>query len=126
MSPNATQIAGQLRTALAAGGPIAAIILAKTNVSAGDYMLYLEAFLAIAPPLIAAAWSWWAKRPAALVKAASTVPGATVVTDESASPAVKAVAESPHATDVVTEKEFLASKVGDAGVNGEPNYKALS
>ncbi len=126
MSPTAVQIAGQLRTALAAGGPIAAIILAKTNVSASDYMLYLEAFLAVAPPLIAAAWSWYAKRPAALVKAASAVTGATVVTDENASPAVKAIAESPHAPDVVTEKEFLAQRSASADINSGPVYRTMS
>ena len=106
-APNASQIAGQLRTALAAGGPIAALILARTGISADDYALYLEAALAIVPPLVAAAWSWWAKRSAGLVKAAGKVDGATVVVDQAkADPAVVAAAQDPAHPDVVTKEAY--------------------
>lgn len=107
-APNQSQIAGQLRTALAAGGPIAAIILAKTGWSLGDYQMYLELALYIVPPLVAAVWSYVAKRDASLVSAAGKVEGAKVVVDtEVASPAVAAVAENRGADhDVVPKNEY--------------------
>lgn len=97
MDINQQQIAGQLRTLLAAGGPIAAIVLAKTGISADDYALYLEAALAIGPPLIAAAWSWWAKRDAAVVARIEATPGVKlIVTNPNTAPAaIVEAAEDP-------------------------------
>lgn len=105
-TPNQSQIAGQLRTALAAGGPIAALIMSKTGISQEDYGLYLELALYIVPPLIAAVWSYIAKRDAAIVKAAAKVPGATVVVDQDrAPPAVKDIAQDQSANPAVVTKE---------------------
>lgn len=110
-APNQAQIAGQVRTALAAGGPISAVILAKTGWSQGDYELYLEVFLYVVPLLIAAIWSYVAKRPDNLVRAAATVQGATVVVDRTASLAVQDVARKDNtAPDVMTESAFLQKK----------------
>lgn len=106
-SLNQSQIAGQLRTALAAGGPIAAFILAKTGWAPADYSMYLEMALYVLPPLVAAVWSYIAKRSDNLVRAASTVQGATVVIDRTASVAVQEVAKSEAAPDVKTEKQYL-------------------
>ena len=110
-SPNQAQIAGQLRTALAAGGPIAAFILSKTGWASTDYSLYLEMALYVLPPLIAAVWSYIAKRSDNLVRAAATVQGATVVIDKTASVAVQEVAKSDNtAPDVKTEKQYLSDQ----------------
>lgn len=79
---NSEQIAGQLRTALAAGGPLAAAILSRTGWSDDDYALYVEIAVALVPPLIAAVWSWFAKTDKPTLAAASKVAGATVVVDE--------------------------------------------
>lgn len=96
-APNSAQIAGQLRTLLAAGGPLAAIVLAKTGISASDYALYLEAALAIVPPLIAAAWSWWAKRDAAIVAHVESIPGVKlVVTNPNIAPTAAVDAAEDH------------------------------
>ena len=108
--PNQSQIAGQLRTALAAGGPIAAFILSKTGWASADYSMYLEMALYVLPPLIAAVWSYIAKRSDNLVRAASTVQGATVVTDETASASVKAVSANAAYPDVKTEKQYLSDQ----------------
>lgn len=89
---NAEQLTGQLRTALAFGGPLAAVILSKTGWTQGDYELYLQAFLFFVPPLVAAAWSWWIKRDAAqITDAIATVENKTlglklVVTNDRVAP----------------------------------------
>jgi hypothetical protein len=114
-TPNQTQIAGQLRTALAAGGPIAAFALSKTGWSQADYAMYMEMALYILPPLIAAVWSYVAKRDGNLIKAASKVEGATVVVDATASAAVQAVAKHDNtAPDVVTTKAFLEKETASS------------
>lgn len=83
MDVNRQQIEGQLRTALAAGGPIAALILSKSGMSATDYALYAELAIAILPGLIVAGWSWWTHRTANQVKTAGNIEGVTVTVDAS-------------------------------------------
>lgn len=79
---NSEQIAGQLRTALAAGGPLAAAILSRTGWSDADYRLYVEIAVAVVPPVAAAVWSWFAKTDKPTLARASKVPGAEITIDE--------------------------------------------
>lgn len=110
-APNPSQIAGQLRLALAAGGPLAAVILKKTGWAAGDYELYLELFLYVVPPIIAAVWSWIGRSAGRVLSDASKIEGATVVVDPkvASSSVLKAVANE-KLPDVQTEFQFLQNK----------------
>ncbi len=104
MESNQQQVAGWLRAALAAGGPISALVLSKTGISSEDWALYTEAALAIVPPLAVAIWSWYSSRKTTQIKSVQATPGVQVHVDPVvAAPAVVAMSESqdPSLKDVV-------------------------
>lgn len=77
---NQQQVAAWLRLTLAAGGPIGALILSKTGVTASDYGLYYEAALALLPGLIVTIWSWFRNRHATEVNIVENKIDGVVVT----------------------------------------------
>ncbi|MGE3712317.1 MAG: hypothetical protein AB7G35_21940 [Hyphomicrobiaceae bacterium] len=99
------QIAGQLRTALAAGGPLAAAILSRTGWSDADYRLYVEIAVAVVPPIAAAVWSWLAKTDKATLAQAAKVPGATVVVDKASASAGAKAALAEKLPDVIPKEQ---------------------
>lgn len=102
---NTEQIAGQLRTALAAGGPLAAAILSRTGWSDADYRLYVEIAVAVVPPVVAAVWSWVAKTDRATIAQASKVPGAEIQVDEKTASAGARAAVADEALPNVTARD---------------------
>lgn len=126
MELNAQQVAGWLRVALSAGGPIAALAMSKMGVSEKDWALYTEVALAIVPGLVVAIWSWYRNRKATQVELVASMPaedqraalnkvsdaakiqiaketkGVQVHVDTTeAAPAVVAMAKDPNVSDVV-------------------------
>ena len=76
------QITGILRAILAALG---GFFIGKGMISAATFDWLTGGILAVAPIL----WSMWVNRPAAIAASAQSLPGVTVVTSPSASPAVQ-------------------------------------
>jgi hypothetical protein len=85
MMPSQDQIMGILRALLAAGGPVAALLMSY-GVSEQRANLWLTLALAIIPPVVAAVWSAISNSQAKLAVAASTVPGVTVTANKDAAP----------------------------------------
>ena len=103
---NQQQIAAWLRVTLAAGGPIAALIIAKTGITQADYVSYLELALALVPGAIAAGWSWYRNRSDVQIKTTNMLPEvAKVVVKDSANGKVGDMAQSEDHPKVVTETQ---------------------
>lgn len=106
MEINQQQVAGWLRITLSASGPIAALVLSKTGISAADWALYTEIALAIIPGLAVAVWSWHRNRKATQVQMVQQMPEvATIVVKDEARGAVGDLAASPHEEHIVTETQ---------------------
>lgn len=106
MEINQQQVAGWLRALLAAGGPLAALVLSKTGMSQDDWMLYTEVALVVIPPLVVAVWGWYSSRKATQIKAVEKMPEiATVVVKDEARGAVGKLAASPNEHNIVTETQ---------------------
>lgn len=105
-SPNQQQIEGAIRWLFAAGGPIGAVIVQKTN---GDTLNQITALaLYIVPPLIALIWSMFIKTQANQA-AALNIPGVQVVVDQKVAPsAVVAAAHNDDIPNVVTQEAAKA------------------
>lgn len=102
MEINSQQVAGWLRTVLAAGGPLGALILAKSGISQTDWAMYLEVILVIVPPVAVAIWSWFRNRVSTQAKLVSQVDGQQVHVDPKLAPAsVVSMANDPAVKDVV-------------------------
>jgi hypothetical protein len=105
---NQQQIAMAMRLALGVGGPLAALIMAKTGMSEGDYTLYLNAALAVVPPIGALVWGWFANRKATQVANVEHMPEvATIVVKDGANGALglmAATANNAH-PNIVTETQ---------------------
>src|SRR5882672_9809158 len=136
---NQQQIASALRVVLGTGGPIAAIILAKTGVTEGDYTMYMNAALVVVPPIAAFLWGWYSNRKVALVANVAQMPAedqhaalnklsdvdkvkiveavpavATVVIKDAANGAIAKVAQSEAHPNVVTESQNALDKKAGA------------
>jgi hypothetical protein len=105
---NEQQIRAWLTTMLAAGGPIAALIMEKVGISLGDYNLYLQVVLAVVPGGMAIVWAWYRNREDILIKRAATMPSVkTIVVNGNATDKVNALAQSdaPAAAKIISEKQ---------------------
>lgn len=99
---NKQQIYDALRVALAAGGPVAALILKYTGLSQTDFEMWVSVALLVVPP--AAAWIWGilARTDRAMVVDAATVKGVQVHADTAVAPAnVVDAVNDPALPDVV-------------------------
>jgi hypothetical protein len=106
MELNQQQVAGWLRITLSASGPIAALVLSKTGISAADWALYTEVALSLLPGLIVAVWSWYRNRTATQVKLVEAIPEvATVVIKDEARNSVGELAQDPAHPNIVTETQ---------------------
>lgn len=106
MEINQQQVAGWLRVALSAGGPIAALAMSKMGVSEKDWALYTEVALAIVPGLTVAVWSWYRNRKATQIKLVDKMPEvATIVVKDNANGTVGALAQSEAHPNIVTETQ---------------------
>jgi hypothetical protein len=119
MELNQQQVGAFLRTGLAAGGPLGALILSQTHMAQSDYDLYVNAFL-FCFPLVAAGWGWVANRRAAQVKAVEQNPDvATVVVKDAANGEIAKLAQSVDHPNIVTEtqngKDKQRDQVSQAG-----------
>ncbi len=84
---NLDQIQSLIRTLLAAGGPIAALLV-QYGLPADKVTIWLSLALAILPPIAAGVWGIVVKTDKAKVAAAGAMPGVSVIVDTSvASPA---------------------------------------
>lgn len=105
---NKQQIYDALRVALAAGGPLAALILKYTGLSQTDFEMWVSVALLIVPPAAAWVWGLLSRTDRAMVVDAASVKGVQVhvnadphVGESVAPPAVVAAAEDPALRDVV-------------------------
>ncbi len=90
---NQQQIESLLRILLAAGGPVAGLLV-NWGVPSGQVNNYLTLALMILPPLISAGWGHFRTTPSSLAVAADSVPGVSVTVNPlSASQAVVNTAE---------------------------------
>jgi hypothetical protein len=137
---NKEQIHDALRVALAAGGPLAALILKYTGLSQTDFEMWVAVALLVVPPCAAWAWGIWQNRQAAKVEAvarmssadqhaalnkvsdaakvkiAESVPDvATVVVRDTATGTLAALAASDNQPNIVSESQNLSDALG-----GEP------
>ncbi len=84
---NLDQWLGLIRTALAAGGPIAGL-LTIYGLPQDKVTMWLGLALLIVPPIASGIWSWATKTDKAKVASAGAMPGVSVIVDTSvASPA---------------------------------------
>jgi hypothetical protein len=105
MEMNQQQIGALLRTGLAAGGPLGALILQQSHMARDDYDLYVNALLFFLP-FVSAIWGWAAHRRTTQIKAVEAIPEvATVVVKDGANGAVGALARSGVNPNIVTESQ---------------------
>jgi hypothetical protein len=72
---NQQQVAGWVKTGLAAGGPVYDIAIKKLHLTDADYQMYATLAAYILPPIIVGVWSWIAnRRSAQIAKVASFTP----------------------------------------------------
>ena len=103
---NSQQIQDALRIALAAGGPLAALVLKYTGLTADDYALWLSAILLIVPPVAAWLWGYLKNTHANQVKAVEAMPEvATVVVKDEVRNGVGELAADPTHPNIVTETQ---------------------
>lgn len=103
---NAQQIESALRVVLAAGGPIAALVIRYTEVSQDDFLLWVQVVLLVVPPLGAWLWGYLAHTPAAQIQRTQSLSEvATVVVRDDARGKVGELAASPQFPGVVTETQ---------------------
>ncbi len=144
---NQQQVAGLIKTALAAGGPVYDFALKKLHITDGDFQIYASLAAYFLPPLIVAVWSWYSNRrssqvakvasftpqqqaealaktpDAAKVLIANAVPGvATVVVKDSAGNGLAKLAASDAHPNIVTESQN--AKDVDAGTRANPSTKS--
>lgn len=121
---NKEQIHDALRVALAAGGPLAALILKYTGLSQTDFEMWVAAALLIVPPAVAWVWGIWQNRQAAKVEAVarmSAVDQRSALNKVSDSAKVKIAESVPDVMKVVVKND-AAGKLGDlAASNDQPN-----
>ena len=96
---NLDQIQSLIRTLLAAGGPIAALLV-QYGVPADKANIWLSLGLAILPPLAAGIWGIVTKTDKAKLVSVGAMPGVTVAVGPTASPAAQAVAADPTVPNV--------------------------
>jgi hypothetical protein len=103
---NKQQVIDWLRVTLAAGGPIAALILSRTGISQAEYALYFELAVAVLPGLIVAVWGWYRNRKTTQIKITEQLPEvATVVIKDEARGKVGELAQNPGHEHIVTETQ---------------------
>lgn len=101
---NNDQLMSILRQLLAAGGPVAALLV-NWGVPAGQVNSYLTIALAVLPPLGAAIWGALKHTDHATVAAAGNMPGVTVSVDPAkAGAGAQAAAADPSLPSVEVKK----------------------
>lgn len=135
---NQTQMEQMWMKLLAAGGPIAALLMNRFGLDQTTTTAILEVLLVVVPPIGAGIWAWFKSRDQALVQAvaampapavnealakvsdmakvqvAEAVPGvATVVIKDEANGSLATLAANPNHPNVVTETQNEAdAKLG--------------
>lgn len=95
MSPNQEQIKAILQMLLGAGGPLAALIMSY-GVPATQLSLWTNLIVAIAPPILAAAWAAWDNQHKHTIAAAAAIPGVQEISiSATASDGAQAAAADP-------------------------------
>ncbi len=137
MEINQQQVEGWLRATLAAGGPIAALVLSKTGIAADDYAMYVEIALIFIPGAVSWVWSWYSHKTSnqveliarlsaleqqaalnkvsdvAKVKIAEALPGVeTVVLSNNVTDGLANLAASPEHPNIVTAAQNLSDALG--------------
>lgn len=108
MEINQQQVGDWLRNTLAASGPIAALIIARTGISQGEYALYMEVALAILPGAIVSAWGWYRNRKATQIKLVNALPEvAKVVIKNNVNGNIGALAQSDAHPTIVDETQNI-------------------
>lgn len=91
---NLDQVQSLIRTLLAAGGPIAALLV-QYGMPSDKVSIWISLALAVVPPVVAAVWGVIAKTDAAKVAAVGAMPGVSVTVAPTASPGAQAAAADP-------------------------------
>jgi hypothetical protein len=91
---NLDQVQALIRTLLAAGGPIAALLI-QYGMPADKVNTWISLGLAILPPVAAGAWGILARTDAAKVASAGAMPGVNVTVAPTASAGAQAAAADP-------------------------------
>jgi hypothetical protein len=88
---NLDQIQSLIRTLLAAGGPIAALLV-QYGMPQDKVSIWISIALVVLPPVVAAVWGIITKTDAAKVAAVGAMPGVSVIVAPSASAGAQAAA----------------------------------
>ena len=91
---NLDQIQALIRTLLASGGPIAALLV-QYGMPGDKAAMWVSLALAILPPIAAGVWGILARTDAAKVAAAGAMPGVDVTVAPTASAGAQAAAADP-------------------------------